>query len=369
MKKYVFFDFLVAVFKTVITTDQELAEFLPRVLGAEWVALDTEADSLHAYPEKLCLLQISITGMDRLVDPLSKINLSPLWAALKGREILMHGADYDLRLMRKNHGFVPNCVFDTMLASRLLGDHEFGLMNLVLNYLGVTLEKGSQKADWARRPLTPKMESYARNDTHFLQPLADILRNKLRQLNRLEWHRESCDRLIAQCAVAPNPEPDLVWRVKGAHRLGRAGLAALRELWHWRELESKAVNKPPYFVMSHETLVEIASAAAEHHTFDSLLPRHYSSRRREGIEKAISTALALPPGEFPEQRHSSPHRQSEAERKRFEQLETRRNLRAAELSIDPTLIASRATLLMLAQDWEQFKGVLMEWQRNLLTGA
>lgn len=349
-----------------ITTDQELEQFLPHLIGADWVAVDTEADSLHAYPEKLCLMQISIVGVDRLVDPLSKINLTPLWPALQRHEIIMHGADYDLRLLRKNHGFVPERIFDTMLASRLLGDREFGLMNLVQKYLGVTLEKGSQKADWARRPLTPKMEIYARNDTHFLNPLAQILRSKLVELNRLDWHRESCDRLIAECAIAAHPEPDLVWRVKGAHRLAPAALAVLRELWHWREMEAMAVNKPPYFVMPHETLVEVATAVTEHRVYDPLLPRHYSSRRREAVATAVTTALALAPSEYPQPRHSFSRRQTEAERKRFEQLEKRRNLRATELSIDPTLIASRATLLLLAQDWEQHQADLMNWQKNLL---
>lgn len=349
-----------------ITNDQELAEFLPLLHGADWVAVDTEADSLHAYPEKLCLLQISIAGADRLVDPLTSTDLLPLWPALKQHELIMHGADYDLRLLRKNHGFIPDRIFDTMLASRLLGDREFGLMNLVLKYLGVTLEKGSQKADWSRRPLTPKMEAYARNDTHFLFPLADLLRKRLTQLDRLQWHQESCDRLIAECAVAVRPEPDLVWRVKGAHRLDRAGLAVLREVWRWRESEAMAVNKPPYFVMAHEVLVDLAAAAAAQQPFEPHLPRHYSSRRRDAVTKAITSALALTPSEFPEPRRLSTRRHTESERKRFEQLEKRRNQRATDLSIDPTLIASRATLLLLAQDWDQHQSELMEWQKGLL---
>jgi len=308
----------------VITTDQELVEFLARLAGADWVAVDTEADSLHAYPEKLCLMQISIPGEDHLVDPLARIDLTPLLAVLRGHEIIMHGSDYDLRLLRKNYGFVPERIFDTMLASRLIGDREFGLVNLAQNYLGVTLEKGSQKADWAKRPLTPKMEVYARNDTHFLHSLAQLLREKLVALNRLDWHRETCNRLIAACAVATRPEPDLVWRLKGAHRLSRAGLAVLRELWHWRETEAIAVNKPPYFVMPHEALVDVASAVSEHREHDPLLPHHFSSRRREEVAKAVERAQALAPESYPLPRRSVSRRQSETERKRFEQLEQRR---------------------------------------------
>src|SRR5580658_800414 len=186
--------------RAVIDSDVKLTEFLPKVRAAEWVAVDTEADSLHAYPEKLCLIQISTVAGDRLVDPLSGINIDPLLEALDAHVLIMHGADYDLRLLRKHHEFTPSAIFDTMLAARLLGERQFGLSHLAEKYLGVMLDKGSQKADWARRPLTEKMETYARNDTHHLKPLADRLKAELTAKNRLAWHQESCSRLIAECA-------------------------------------------------------------------------------------------------------------------------------------------------------------------------
>ncbi|HLP76778.1 MAG TPA: ribonuclease D, partial [Candidatus Paceibacterota bacterium] len=102
-----------------IDTEQKLAEFLPKLRAATWVAVDTEADSLHAYPEKVCLIQISTVDGDVLVDPLAKIDLDPLLDALSGHELIMHGADYDLRLLLKHHEFVPRAIFDTMLAARL----------------------------------------------------------------------------------------------------------------------------------------------------------------------------------------------------------------------------------------------------------
>ena len=105
-----------------IETDEKLAAWLPKLRAAKWVALDTEADSLHAYPEKVCLIQISTSDGDRLIDPLANINLDPLLDALNAHELIMHGADYDLRLLRKHHEFTPSTIFDTMLASRLLGE-------------------------------------------------------------------------------------------------------------------------------------------------------------------------------------------------------------------------------------------------------
>ena len=350
-----------------IDSDGSLAGFLPQLHAAEVVALDTEADSLHAYPEKLCLIQISLGKEDCLIDPLAPLDLAPLWAALKRHPLILHGADYDLRLFRKNHRFVPERIFDTMLAGRLLGEREFGLAHLLHKYLGVTLEKGSQKADWARRPLTPRMEAYARNDTHYLAQLAAILREQLREKGRLGWAEESCARLIVECAIPTEPQPDRVWRVKGSHKLSRAALAVLRELWQWREQEALGANKPPFFVLGHEALVEIAAAAVEQRPFAQWLPRHFSDRRREGLGRAVDAGLARPPQEHPDYLRTKSHRQTELERRRFSELEKRRDVRAAELGIDPTLIASRAALLALASHWEQAAADLMTWQKELLS--
>src|SRR4051812_35099094 len=172
----------------VIDTAEKLTVFVRMLQAATWVAVDTEADSLHAYPEKICLIQISTISGDNLIDPLAGTNIDPVLDALSGHELIMHGADYDLRLLRKHHEFVPKAIFDTMLAARLLGLRQFSLSHLVENYVGLKLEKGAQKANWDMRPLTEKMERYARNDTRHLKPLADRLKDELQAKGRLAWH-------------------------------------------------------------------------------------------------------------------------------------------------------------------------------------
>src|ERR1043166_9158146 len=247
---------------TVIDTEKKITGFLPTLHAATWVAVDTEADSLHAYPEKVCLIQISTVAGDALIDPLARLSLDPLLDALSGHELIMHGADYDLRLLRKHHEFVPSAIFDTMLAARLLGLRQFSLGHLVEKFLQIKLEKGAQKANWALRPLTERMTRYARNDTHYLKPLADRLGPELKAKGRLAWHQEACACLVAEATRPRSPDPDAAWRVKGSHLLGRPGLAVLRELWQWRETEAIAANRPPFFILSHESLVDIAAAAA-----------------------------------------------------------------------------------------------------------
>ena len=212
-----------------VDTDEKLAPFLLGLKTASWIALDTEADSLHAYPEKVCLIQISTPEGDRVVDPLAEMDLGPLFHAFSQRELIMHGADYDLRLLRKHHNFIPHSIFDTMLAARLLGLRQFSLSHLVERYLGVRLEKGPQKANWALRPLTVRMEIYARNDTHYLKPLSDLLRAELEAKTRLQWHWEYCAQLVREAAAERDPDPDMAWRLKGSQLLDRRGLAVLRE--------------------------------------------------------------------------------------------------------------------------------------------
>ena len=349
-----------------IDNDIRLNDLLGTIRGTPWIALDTEADSLHAYPEKICLLQISTPAGDELIDPLAHLNLEPLLQTLGEHELIMHGADYDLRLFRKHYAFVPRAIFDTMLASRLLGITQFGLTHLVAQYLGVTLEKGSQKADWAQRPLTEKMEIYARNDTHYLKPLSDRLKAELEAKGRSSWQAESCARLIADCAHVRPPDPDLVWRLKGSSHLNPPALAVLREVWHWREIEATAANRPPYFILRHEALVDIAVAAVNEHPVERLLPQKFSDRRRMGVIAAVKHGLAMPPQKQPKLVHHAFRRINDATKRRMADLQQHRDARAKDLGIDPTLIASRATLLDLAEDWNAHEKTLMNWQRELL---
>jgi ribonuclease D len=278
----------------------------------------------------------------------------------------MHGADYDLRLLRKHHEFTPSSIFDTMLAARLIGERQFGLCSLVEKFLSGKLDKGSQKADWARRPLTEKMEAYARNDTHHLKPLADKLKLELQQKGRLAWHEESCARQVTDCARDVEPDRNTVWRTKGSHLLSRPALAVLRELWQWREQEALAGNRPPFFVLAHETLTQIAIAATDSQQIEPLLPRRFSDRRREGLRNAILCGRALPAGQHPEILRFTSRRLTEAERRRLADLERRRDAHAAQLDLDPSLIAPRATLLDLARHWDKHASELMRWQRELL---
>ena len=347
-----------------IADQGRLDALVSSVIDSPWVAIDTEADSLHAYPEKLCLMQISLPERDELIDTLAGLDLGELLSAFHDHELILHGADYDLRLMKRTYDFEPDRLFDTMIAARLLGETQFGLGHLVQKFLEITLEKGPQKMNWAQRPLTARMEAYARNDTHYLKPLSELLRKELKERGRLTWLQQSCAQLIRDCAVIRPPDPD-GWRLKGSDRLTDRGRAILREIWEWREKEAVAANRPPFFVLSHDDSVHIAGHAAHAPLSEIRLPVRFSARRRETLLDAIDAGLRVPESQLPKRRPREFNHPDAQMLRRFHNLKKKRDEAAAKHQIDPTLIAAKAELLELARDPGSSDHVL-PWQMALL---
>jgi ribonuclease D len=244
---------------------------------------------------------------------------------------------------------------------------QFGLNDLLQRFLGVTQEKGPQKANWGRRPLTDRMVHYALNDVRHLRALANVLREELLKLGRLAWHGEVCAKIIHTATHCEPPDPDEVWRLKGSGTLDRCGLAVLREMWRWRETEAIRANRPTFHILVPDKLIELAACAAEagRPPLDRI-PPHLSPRRHRGLLAAIETGLALPPAQRPERpRHDRP-RPSQAVVDRADALREKRDRRAAELGLDPSYLASRAQLYELAETQDPAKTSLMKWQAALL---
>src|SRR5258708_22245510 len=242
-----------------IDTAEALHAALPLLAPHARIPIDTEADSLHCYFEKLCLIQISVPDHDLLIDPLAGVPLEPLFGALQGKELILHGADCDLRLLRRVGFVVTAPVFDTMIAARLCGIAEFSLAALIKRYFDVQLTKGSQKANWARRPLSPQMADYAVKDTHYLLEIASILEADLTTLGRIDWFHQSCLKAVAASAITKERDPDEVWRITGSKALRGRASAILRELWRWREAEAQALDRPTFHILHSEQLVEAAA--------------------------------------------------------------------------------------------------------------
>jgi ribonuclease D len=371
----------------VITGAAQLASLIEQIESADRVAVDTEADSLHSYREKLCLLQISVPAAgsgagdldtrprvtpgdesardvcDYIVDPLANIDLQPLRRTLEAKEIVLHGADYDLRMLRRGLNLVASRIFDTMIAARLLGIREFSLAALVKRYFGIALVKGSQKANWAQRPLAARMAEYAINDVHYLLPLAEKLEAELDRCERRDWLRQSCQRAIEQAAVARVRSQDELWRIRGSGSLGGRSAAVLRALWQWREKEAERADRPPFHILQNDDLLKAAVKFASGGVPDY---RHFSHRRRQAFREAAQCALQIPESEWPVSRRRFGSRPSAETVQRAEELRRRRDKSAEECELEPSFIAPRNTLEAIAADQTRAAGLLVPWQCELL---
>jgi ribonuclease D len=347
----------------VIATSSQLRELLPELESVDRVAIDTEADSLHCYREKLCLLQISISERDVIVDPLADVDVAPLRDALANKEIVLHGADYDLRLLRRNLNFVPQKIFDTVIAARLMGIREFSLAALVQRYFQIELAKGSQKANWAQRPLPSRMAEYAVNDTRYLLPMAERLETELNSRNRMEWFRQSCQRALELAAIDRERDLDEAWRISGAGALRGRASAVLRELWNWREKEAEAADRPPFHILQNR---ELLSAAERFAVGESPDYKHFSDRRRRAFRQAAERGMQLPEKDWPVRPRRSGTRPSADVVRRIEELRRHRDRAAKDLDLEPSFIAPRATLEAIAADQTRADALLVPWQRELL---
>jgi ribonuclease D len=346
-----------------ISTPEQVGELIFHIDPYGRVALDTEADSLHCYREKLCLLQVSLPEGDFLVDPLAENDLGALADTLARKEIILHGADYDLRLLRRALDFRPTRVFDTVIAARLLGGREFSYAALVEKYFGIALAKGSQKANWALRPLSEKMKEYARNDTHYLLELAEKLEKQLIEHDRVEWFWQSCDRAMVLAAIDRERDIEEVWRIRGSGLIRGREAAVLRALWHWRDSEAQRFDRPSFHILRNDQLLEIARAAVRGETPQF---RHFSERRARDFRATIEEALSLKEEEWPETRRRLGERPTREMERAAEAMRKRSDQAAHEMNMEPSFIAPRATIDAIAADKTCADQLLVPWQRSLL---
>jgi ribonuclease D len=341
----------------------ELEGLLPAIRGQERVALDTEADSLHCYFEKLCLVQLAIPGHTTLIDPLADLSLQPLFDAFAGRELVLHGADYDLRLLRRAGLLHVDSLFDTMIAARLTGIRDFSLAALLKRFFGVDVPKASQKANWARRPLSEKMIEYARGDVNHLFELADLLAADLQRLGRVEWLRQSCAKLVEVTRVPRVRDEENAWRIQGSGTLRGRQTAVLRALWRWRDEEARAIDRPPFHIMQNSALID---AARNFHAGANASAHHLHGRRHDRFFEAARQAMEMPESQWPKPPPRRFVKQTPGQEERVETLKRSRDTKAAALDLDPSLLAPRAIIEAIAADADVAPSLLLPWQREVL---
>jgi ribonuclease D len=353
----------------VIAEPGRLARAVAELRGSSAIAVDTEANSRHRYPEQLCLIQIATRTQVYIVDPISLPGIAPLEPALLDSSIVkvVHGADYDIRSLDRHAGLHIRGLFDTSIAARFAGIAEFGLASLLRDVLKVTIAKTErlQMADWGRRPLSAEALDYAASDVRHLLALREALQERLRKLGRTEWVAEECSRLEQVRYTAPDMETAFL-SVKGTRDLDGRGLAVLRSLFNFRDREARRQHKPPYYVLPEEGLVFLAGNPRA--SFSRVPGASEAGLRRlsPGLEQALREGENAPPIQRPPYIAERP---GEKEIGRLNRLKIWRKSLGSELSLDPALLWPMVSLERLAKNPATLESeiqseVVRKWQRE-----
>lgn len=341
-----------------------------RVAAQTVVAVDTEADSLHSYFDKVCLIQISIPGEDLIIDPLRKLDLDAFGAMLGDGRItkVLHGADYDLRILNRDFGFTISNIIDTSICAQLLGLEAIGLAALLERYFAITLDKTHQRADWAMRPLPRVMLEYAASDTRHLIELSERIREELIAIGRWDWAKEEFARLEQVRFAEKETNGEGFRRLKGLSALDRRSLAIVRALYDWRDEMARAADRPPFKIFGNDMIVEIAKAKAN--TPEALnaiksMPAAHRKRYEREILRRVREALALPEEALPEKGEAKQWLRDKAIESRIAKLKTVRDKKAKELKIDPGVLAPKHVLTAIAttRNLDEIPA-MREWQKR-----
>lgn len=359
---------------SLIDTSDKLRQVCEKLKNEIEIALDLEADSLHSYHEKVCLIQLSTRSNNWLIDPFAVKNHDPLAELLRSPKLftVFHGGDYDIRSLHRDFGITVAQMFDTMIAAQFAGVAEFGLAALLRCYFGVELDKRFQKADWSKRPLSPEMAQYAANDTAHLLQLADILRARLDQLGRTSWVDEECA-LVTANRMAEKSNSSMYLNCKGAGKLKPRNLAILEELLQFRDSRARELDRPVFKVIPTESLLVIAEKMPLQVQdmngivgVTSKIANHYG----ELLLSSVQRGLAVPESGLPV--YPRFRREPNADLKRsIARLKTWREEIGKRIELSPGLLAPNWLLERIAEqqpsNLEQLTLIqgIRQWQLNV----
>ena len=305
------------------------------------IGIDTESNNLHAYQDRVCLIQISTPNDVYIVDPIAMENVGALGNFLEDPKIvkIIHGCDYDLRSLDRDYGFNICNIFDTELAARFLGIQSSNLGNVIEQFLGIKIKKSRsiQKSDWGYRPLSERALEYASSDVLYLHELYEIMSQKLIDIGRLDWVMEECKifERIKHTDIDMIEEGYL--RLKGVGKLDRKSLTILKELFNLREEEAKWKNVPSHRVVNNDTLVRMAQNPDFYLEQELFTENQWINRNRDWITVVVEKARVSPPVDKPIKAKSR-LRSDEKARKRLKILRDWTISKADDLGLQPGII-------------------------------
>lgn len=348
-----------------ITVAEDLAALCERLTRAEAIALDTEFIREKTYHPVLCLVQVASADEVAVIDALAVPDLAPLHAVLADAAVLkvLHAARQDLEIFALQMDRVPTPLFDTQIAASLLGHgDQAGYAAVVKDLLGVEIDKGLSRTDWARRPLSEAALDYAAADVAHLLQVWRLLRARLEEAGRLEW-------LVPQFAELGRldtyrTDPEQAWRrIRGQQRLKPAERARLVPLAAWRERLAIDSDRPRGWILKDEVLLDIVRRAPR--TLDELarirdVQDGFVRRRGEELLALLASAAG------PEIADGAPRERLSADQEAvLDMLMAVARMRAEQQRVSAASLAPRRELERLLRG-ERDLELLSGWRREAL---
>lgn len=334
-----------------ISTSVQLDALSETLAREPLIAFDTESNSLFAYKERVCLIQVSTRTADYLIDPLALPDLEPLRPIFADPTIekVFHAAEYDLMCMKRDYDFSFANLFDTMFAARIVGRKSFGLGALLQEFFDVQTDKRFQRADWSLRPIPPEQLRYAQQDTHYLPQLRDYLLAEIEAKGRLREAHEVFERLTNVPPAENNFDPEGYWRINSARDFSRRQMALLRELYLWRDDVARRRDVPPFKIMGDTTMTTLV--LAEPHNMNDLWAlndiapgqvRRFGRDILQALTHGATAPLPRPP--------QRPPRVEPLVQARYDALHQWRKERAAERGVESDIILSKEAMWAMARN-------------------
>lgn len=345
-----------------------LAARCQELAAATRIGFDTEFMRVSSFRPRLALLQCAAGAAIDLVDPLAIDSLEPVGALLRSPTPvkLMHSASEDLVALAPVAGAPIAGLFDTQIAAAFAGlGAGIGYQRLVAELLGIEVEKGEQRSDWLRRPLSERQRHYAATDVAHLESIHDQLLERLERRGMLAWVVADCESLASSAAedltpTCPHHDFKSLWKWPLERQ------ARLKRLLDWRESTARTIDRPRTWIVDNPTAVdlierqprspgELATRLAALRAF----PKRELGTLFELLAAPLEAAdLALAPIPTP---------LDDEEDRRFEALRAAVADRAAALDLPAALLAPRRVLEALARD--PATPAVSGWRRELLADS
>ncbi|MDD4859597.1 MAG: HRDC domain-containing protein [Dehalococcoidales bacterium] len=356
----------------IVSQPDKLVAVARDLADSDIIALDTESNSRHYYPEQLCLVQIASRHKIYIIDTISLNDLTPIKGVLVDLSIkkVIHTADYDIRCLDRHSGIHIHNLFDPSIAARFIGVAQFGLAALTRDLLGITINKSErlQKSDWGRRPLSAEAIEYAATDVSYLIALQEMLAQRLRSLGREEWVSQEFAQIEKVRYIAPDLETAYL-SIKGVKDLGGREMAVLQSLVIFREEQARRWHRPPFYVIPDASLIFLATNPSADFSEVPGLGQVWLKRFGQGLRQAILKGLTAPPITLPPRNNFV--RLNKEQVQRLNRLKEWRKSLGFSLSLDPSLLWSLTSLERLASAPDTLSAEISldnicSWQREVV---